>query len=71
MPTPSSKYRVVSDGTTHGTYVIDPQGNRIGCLTGIKIAIDVTSPTPEVLLELRIPAVEVDVETDSVTFCDE
>ena len=34
-------YKVVSDGTAHGTIVYDPDGNRIGGITTLSITSDI------------------------------
>ena len=47
--------KIISDGTTEGTLVIDELGNPIGCVESITWSADATEPLSKVVTLWNIP----------------
>ena len=57
----SKQIRVVSDGTTFGTKVLDQDGNEIKGIKAVYLKVDADSPGDGMTAMLEITLVEVDV----------
>jgi len=56
----AGKYKIVSNGTTHDTKIIDPEGNVVGMVSSLKLNLNANEKF--ISAEMGILDVELDIE---------
>ena len=63
---PVKGLRVICDGTTNGTKVLDSQGNPIGMVQALQINIDCNEQIPTMTLKLAFSELDITIPEDGV-----
>lgn len=61
MVVPAKKWKIVSDGTSHGTKIISPSGEVVGMVQKLSIVIECGEPFVKADMSVILPQLDVDV----------
>lgn len=61
MVEPMKKWKIVSDGTSHGTKIISPSGEAVGLVQKLSIFIECGEPFVKADMSVILPQLDVEV----------
>jgi len=62
MVEPMKKWKIVSDGTSHGTKIISPSGEALGMVQNMQLYFNCNEEFVKGVLTIILPTFEVEVE---------